>query len=252
MFSEFILNDCKIFVIHAPTGYEFQGQRVTKLLAKQDLDFEFIHEESAEHLNELVNKYCDPDLINKFRKGGIACTVSHILALEKFLETGKKFALIFEDDPCFLGDFTSRLNKHTNEIHRLEEGFIISLENTNLKFPSFFQTKKNKHLYQASMGRMACAYLVDIKGAQNALNDLKTNKCGVIIDWWHNSLIKNKVIRLYWLHPPLVEQGSINGKMNSTISSRPHNIRRRISWLLQKAYKMTFRRLFKEKRVISS
>nr|WP_321450061.1 glycosyltransferase family 25 protein [uncultured Carboxylicivirga sp.] len=246
-----ILDDCKVFVVHAPSGYEYQGNRVIRLFEKHKINFEFVHETNGDHLEELIDKYCDRDAMKKYQKGGIACTVSHILALEKLLETEKKYALIFEDDPCFLGDFRVKLARFTTEIKNLDKGFLISLENTNLKFPSFFQIVKQKHLYQAKMGRMACAYLIDRQGAKNALQDLKSNKCTLVVDWWHNTLVANKVIKLYWLHPALVEQGSLNGKMSSTISSKPNNVKRRIAWLLQKTYKMSIRRLFKQDLIIN-
>ncbi|WP_439182879.1 glycosyltransferase family 25 protein [Carboxylicivirga taeanensis] len=245
-----LIDDCKIYVIHAPNGYEHHGNRVKSLFAKHNLEFEFVHEESTEHLNELIATYCNPQIVEKFRKGGVACTVSHLLALEKFLTTNKKYALIFEDDPFFLGNFTKKLNKHTKEFDKLEPGFIVSLENTRMKFPSFFQMKKGKHLYRANMGRMACAYIIDVKGARNALNDLKRNKCNEMIDWWHNRLINNNVLKLYWLHPPIVEQGSHNGRQTGTISSRQNCYTRILSWQMQKFYKYYINRLFKQKSLI--
>jgi len=131
----------------------------------------------------------------------------------------------------------------------LPKGFIISLENSTLKFPSYWKTKKGKFLYQAKSGRMAGAYIIDLEGAKKILNDLKTNKCGTVIDWWHNTLIERGIIKMYWAHPPLVEQGSHNGFLNSTISTKPNTAIRRISWLVQKYYKYFLRRIFKEKNV---
>jgi glycosyl transferase family 25 len=123
------------------------------------------------------------------------------------------------------------------------------LENSTLKFPSYWQTENNKFLYQAKSGRMAGAYLIDFEGAKRILSDLITNKCENVIDWWHNSLIKRDIIKMYWAHPPLVEQGSHNGCLNSTISSKPGTMTRKISWLFQKYYKYYFKRIFIEKRV---
>lgn len=49
---------------------------------------------------------------------------------------------------------------------------------------------------------------------------------------------------------PFVEQGSHNGLLHFTISSKPRSIFRRISWLAQKFYKYYFRRLFTEHDII--
>jgi len=100
------------------------------------------------------------------------------------------------------------------------------------------------------MGRMACAYIVDVAGAKRALDDLTINKCTEMVDWWHNVLIKTKVIKLYWLHPAIVEQGSHNGKLNGTISSRGRNHKRYLAWQTQKFYKYYIARLFKQRRII--
>ena len=49
---------------------------------------------------------------------------------------------------------------------------------------------------------------------------------------------------------PFLEQGSHNGLLHFTISSKPRSIFRRISWLVQKFYKYYFRRLFTEHDII--
>jgi hypothetical protein len=77
------------------------------------------------------------------------------------------------------------------------------------------------------------------------LNDLKDNKCAKVIDWWHNSLVDRKVVKMYWAHPPITEQGSFNGKLPSSISVRADGQVRRWKWLLQKFYKMYVIRWFK-------
>ncbi len=91
---------------------------------------------------------------------------------------------------------------------------------------------------------MAGAYLIDLEGVNKILDNLKIFKCQTVIDWWHNSLIENDVIDLYWMHPTLVEQGSHNGFLNSTISSKPKSVRRRLSWQIQKIFKSYFGRIF--------
>jgi len=55
---------------------------------------------------------------------------------------------------------------------------------------------------------------------------------------------------MYWAHPPLVEQGSHNGCLNSTISSKPGTITRKISWLIQKYYKYYLKRVCRAKKVL--
>jgi glycosyl transferase family 25 len=100
-------------------------------------------------------------------------------------------------------------------------------------------------LYEAAAGRCAGAYLIDLQAAKNMLEDLKVNKCNRVIDWWHNDLIERKVIKMYWAHPPLTEQGSFNGVLPSSVSARANGSIRRFKWLAQKFYKMYLLRWFR-------
>lgn len=97
---------------------------------------------------------------------------------------------------------------------------------------------------------MAGAYLIDLTAARNMLAYLHTHKCAEVIDWWHNTLIKEGIVTMYWAHPPLVEQGSHNGRLNASISSKPQSTLRVVSWQVQKFYKVTIRRFFGQKAIL--
>jgi glycosyl transferase family 25 len=87
--------------------------------------------------------------------------------------------------------------------------------------------------------------MIDLTAAKDMLEDLRTNKCRQVIDWWHNSLIERNIVKVFWADPPLTEQGSHNGLLSSTISSKNKSTVRRVSWLAQKYYKTYFARWFK-------
>jgi glycosyl transferase family 25 len=236
-----------IFVIHALKGYEFHAERIKKLFSQYNLDFEFIIDGDPSLTNkDIINSYFVSNIDKVMSIGVLSCTLNHIYAYKRIIEQGLDYAIIFENDPFFLGDFSKNIARIEQELQHIPTGFIISLENSTLRFPSFFQTQNNQILYKARSGRMAGAYLIDNEGAKNILNYLDTYKCNNVIDLWHNTLIDNNIITMYWAHPAFVEQGSHNGLLHSTISSKPSSIFRRISWLAQKLYKYYFRRLFDE------
>jgi glycosyl transferase family 25 len=236
-----------IYVVHALKGYEHHEKRLIQILKQEyGLDFEFVTEgDTSIWTDELINRYFNPVIKENFAPGVLSCTLNHILSYERIIKNGNKYAIIFENDPFFLGDFPEKIKKIVNEANQLEEGFIVSLENTSLEFPSWRKTKKGKYLYDAKTVRCAGAYMIDQKAAQKMLDDLKQNKCSMVIDWWLDNLISRNIIKLYWAHPPLTEQGSHNGKMSSTISSKAKGKIRRFKWLAQKYYKMYLLRLFK-------
>ena len=236
-----------IFVIHALKGYEFHEERIKELFRQYHLDFEFITEGDPSLTNkEIINSFFVSDIDKIMSTGVLSCTLNHIYAYKNIIERGLDYAIIFENDPFFLGDFSKNIAIIEQELQHIPSGYIISLENSTLRFPSYFQTQNNQILYKAKSGRMAGAYLIDYVGAKNIIEHLESHKCNNVIDLWHNSLIEHNIITMYWAHPPFVEQGSHNGLMHSTISSKPRSIFRRISWLAQKLYKYYFRRLFAE------
>lgn len=241
-----------LYVIHAINGYEKHEKRINELFNSYKFDFKFITEGDQSLLNkEVLKKYFINE--DQFHKGALSATLNHILAYEQVVKNNNKYAIIFENDPFFLGDFEKKIERIVFEIEANHlNGFIISLENTCLTFPSYWETKKGQYLYKAVTGRYAGAYMIDLHGAANILDELKHNKCHEIIDWWHNNLIKNGVINMYWAHPPLVEQGSHNGLLTGEISSKGKSYFRIFQWGLQKYYKTYIRRMFKGKSILST
>jgi len=235
-----------IYIVHAKEGYEMHEQRINEIFGKLNLEYEFVSDGDISNFNfGVLQKYFCNSINNKLSAGVLSCTLNHIMCYERLIKNNNRFALIFENDPFFLGDFLNKIEKVAIEATNLEPGFIISLENTTLQFPDFRKIKKDKYLYEAFSGRCAGAYLIDLKGAKDILENVKTEKCCDVIDLWHNTLINNKIIRMYWAHPPLVEQGSHNGLLSSTISSKNKSMVRRLSWNAQKFYKMYIYRWFK-------
>jgi glycosyl transferase family 25 len=240
-----------VFVIHALKGYEYHAERINNLLAAYHLNYEFVTDGDVSFFTpELLAKYFAPDILDHIPKGIVSCTLNHIYAYQKIVERKLPFALILENDPCFLGNFLEELKKRETEIINLPQGYIVSLENTTLTFPSYWQVKHSQKLYPAKMGRMAGAYLIDFSAAKAALADLEKNKCSQVIDWWHNTLVSRSVLKLYWFHPPLVEQGSHNGLLSSTISSKSSSWKRKMKWFFQKNYKYYVARLLPQKRLL--
>lgn len=240
-----------VFVVHALKGYEYHEKRLIDLFGQNNISFEFVTDGDPIYFTDhILKKYFVPNIQSILSAGVLSCTLNHIYCLEKIVERNLDYALIFENDPFFLGDFVTDLSKLADEIENLEPGFMISLENSTLRLPSYWDVKKNKHLYQASTCRMSGSYIIDRQGALAILNEIQINKCPTVIDGWHDQLIQQRVIKMFWAHPPLVEEGSHNGHLNATISTKPRSIFRRIAWASQKFYKLYIRRLFPTKYLI--
>lgn len=241
-----------VYIIHAKQGYELHEQRLQSLFSRYSIDYTLITEGDTSEFKHIdLENYFTAEFIARIRPGTLSCTLNHMFAFKHIVANNNKFAIVFENDPFFIGNFPKKIKNVMNEAEQLPPGFIISLENTTLKFPSFWDTKWGKHLYPASGSRCAGAYLIDYAGAKAALESLKQEKCNNVIDWWQNRLIELNILSMYWAHPPLVEQGSHNGLLCSSISTKQKSLNRRIQWNLQKFYKNSFRRLFPRNLIIS-
>lgn len=235
-----IKNLDKILVVNA-LSYKKHRERAENILSEYDLDFEFMTRgDISLFSDELLDTYFTEDSKEDLSKGALSCTLNHFFCYEEIVKNKYEYTLIFEDDFYLLGDFISNINKVVDEAKTMDKEvpFIISIENTTLKFPNKKELKKDKYIYKASFGRAAGAYIINLKGAEKILEYLRENKCTRLIDWLHNDLVDEKQISMYWAHPPFIEQGSHNGKMSgSDFSTKRGSFIRIITWKLNKIYK---------------
>lgn len=238
------------YIVHAATGYEYHEERLRKIFEDWHLPFEFVTDGDPSRFSpDLLSRYFTQGIEHHLSPGVLSCTLNHILSYEKMVANGDSYALVFENDPFFIGDFKSKITHIVDEARTLPPGLVASLENTTLEFPAFGRIRSGKYLYKAASGRCAGAYLIDRAAASAILEDLKTTKCHTVIDWWHNRMIDRNVFTMYWAHPPLTEQGSHNGLLHAGISSKSKSWQRRVSWLVQKVYKTYFLRFFRGDRM---
>jgi glycosyl transferase, family 25 len=214
---------------------------VEDLFSSLGLSFEFVTDGDITGFNApLLLQYFVKDIQKRVGDGATSCALNHFFCYEKIVKNNDAMALIFEDDLFFLGDFKNQISSILKETSQIEPGFMISLENSTLEFPLRRNLKKGKLLYEATSQRCTGGYLIDLRGATNCLEHTKDVKCDRPIDIWHTSLIHKKILNMYWAHPPLIEQGSHNGLIVSTIGGTGKKFRR-VRWLIEKYYKMYFR-----------
>ena len=244
------LREAPVYVVHALHGYEFHGERVEREFAQQGIAFEWATEGDVSKMTDaILDRHFTPELQRSHKRGYLSCYLNHLLLYAQVVESGAEYAVIFEDDPCFLQPFYPALETLEAELRSLPPGVILSLENSTLRFPSFWQTKRGKRIYRASSGRCTGAYLIDQHAAQVMAEAIDAEPCDRPIGHWHNQLTDQGRLRTYWAHPPLIEQGSHNGLLTSTISTQARSWPRRISWLAQRAMQSSLGRILPQKRV---
>jgi glycosyl transferase family 25 len=230
-----------IYIIHALSGYDMHEQRLKKLLPETNIPFSFITKgDPSIWSRKEIDKLFHRDIRNKLKQGVLSCTLNHIYAYMEMIKAGHEYAIVFENDPYFLDGikgFRPKVEALLQEASSINEGFIISLENTTLRFPPKSKRTRGKLLYKANQGRAAGAYLINRAAAQAMIINLESHKCDNVIDWWHNGMIDRGVVDMYWAHPALTEQGSHNGKLHAGISSKNASFFRQFKWNAQKLYK---------------
>jgi len=242
------LRDAPAWVVHALNGYEAHGDRIRRIFAEQEIPFEFATEGDVSRMDEKLLRRCfTPELLGRFPRTKLSCSLNHMLLYERIVEDGAPYAVVFEDDVCFLTDFRSSLDAIDAEVRALRPGFLVSLENSTLRFPSYWQARRGQQLYRADVGRCAGAYLIDRAAALAMTDEMHTRRADSLIDHWHNTLADRGVIAIYWAHPAPVEQGSHNGVISARESTHRSSPYRRASWLFQRTLRLTLGRLFWQK-----
>jgi glycosyl transferase family 25 len=217
------------------------------MMQKFNIDFEFMLQGDIKDLNQTYyNLYFDIPFVKESRPAIISCALKHILIYEKIIADGVKNALILEDDVFLSENFEQVFNQSIQEAYQLEnvENVLINYENSTLQFAAH-QDKNGKVLFPSKKSRCAAAYFVTSELCVNMLDYIKTHKCNLPIDWYHNELASKINLQHYWCHPTIVEQGSHNGKVKSLIDDKKTGWLRQLSWKMQKLYKQKIRPLFK-------
>jgi glycosyl transferase family 25 len=212
-------------------------------LGKFNIPFEFMLKgDKSEISSEIIKEYFIGDEMSSLiPTAQQSCTYKHLSIYEKMLIDGVDDALVFEDDIYLADNFIEVFNKTIEELKSLtqknQDKALVNFENSTLQTIHPSDQLDGKHLYMAEKSRCAGAYYLNKNLAKSITDYRIDNKCNKIIDWYHNELIDKIGLQNYWCHPPIVEQGSHNGKIKSLIDDKKVGIFRQIAWKINRIYK---------------
>lgn len=205
----------KTYIIHVSSAYEREKHMQRQLEGKQ-LDVQYINHGDIKDLNsDIFDAYFSEHMARP--DSGTSCAFKHILAYIEIANGDDDVAMVLEDDIYFypnhelLFDFVKEIK------NRKLNNFLISLEDSNSRYVERSRRKKDTYIYDATCGRLAGGYLIDKEAAKNILKYIEQNKVDMPIDWFHNQCVENDVMKIYWVHPTIAVQGSLNGTINSMI-----------------------------------
>lgn len=229
----------KNYIIHVSTDFE-REKHIRKEIAKTSFDFTFINKGDIKDLTtDILAQY----FVDMSVPSIISCAYKHILVYKDMIDNQVDYAIILEDDIYLYKNFEKKITEIVDEIkERKLSNFLISLEESTLQYVKGSEREKRKLLYLKKHGRCTGAYIIDIESAKAMMREIETHKCNTPIDWLHNIHSEKGLINIYWAHPPIAIQGSLNGKIMSMIDTRhkrSENLFRRISFAITKFYKKT-------------
>jgi glycosyl transferase family 25 len=232
----------KTYVIHVKTAYE-REEHMKIQLEGRGLDYEFVLDGDLPDLNqERVSQYFAENRYELVPL--VSCDFKHIQCCEYMVRDNIPMALILEDDMFFYGNWDNQFPLIMKEIEeRNLSSFLVSLEDSSLKYPEGSKRNKGQLLYQKDSGRNCGAYLVDIGYAKAILEHIRHTRVFIPFGHYQNVVSRTGAFNIYWAEPTVIVQGTAIGKFETTVSRNKTGLIGRLSWLLQRTYKRLLYRL---------
>ena len=234
------LSVSKVFVLHVKHGYDDRLISIKKQFSKRNIEFELITDGDMDDISQEQLDYYFSGEMHSVMPGS-SCALKHFLAYENMLQNGISNALIFEDDIILANAFNYIFNQTIHEASirtDIDDTMLfVSYENSTLRTIDRSKRVKGQFLYQGTTTRCAGAYFLTNKIASVFLTKVKTDKCDIPIDWFHNKVLEGQKIPIYWCHPAQAEQGSHNGLFRSAIDQKKSGHFRQFTWNVVKQYK---------------
>lgn len=243
-----MLNVDRVYVVHVKSGYEERGEHITRELSGRGIPFQFMLDGDIPDIRPShLDTYFGGPMHAVFPAA--SCALKHFLIYEEIVARDIPLTLVLEDDAVLAPGFAAVFNESVAELRKLQGGseraIIVSYENSTLRYVPQSRISERTRLYAADRGRCAGAYVLTREAAATILREAKTHKCSLPVDLYHNELIRQGLLQIFWCHPPIVEQGSHSGLFASAIDGKKSGVLRKVSWGLQKFYKRAVLNLFR-------
>ncbi|MCR9153722.1 MAG: glycosyltransferase family 25 protein [Bacteroidetes bacterium] len=232
----------KTYIVHVASFTERRKQLDKHLANNPFLDPQFILEGDIADLNDtILDRYFKGRMHAK--AAGASCVYKHLRAFENLVEKDE-MALILEDDIHLNKNFTKQIKKVIAEAKaRKLEGFIISLDDSILRYVKGSERVKGQLLYKKQADRFAGCYLMDKKAAKAMLEECYTHKIGTPVDHYQSHCARKGLIDVYWAHPTIAVQGSLMGSFQSELGKKRLGKMNVLSFKIQRIYKRLLYRL---------
>lgn len=226
--NDFKDNDLLIHVMHytpLKERYKFMKKQLDNLSCEN----RFVTKYDKEKLSKKDLKLFNTD---KVKLSECSLAKKHIDTYINISKNKYKYNLILEDDAILSKDFYNILKKGLKE---LPDDYDMLFIGTclNLHAVPEDEIKSDKLIYVKSIectsdgggGGTKCtdSYLVSKKCAKKLkkyISTLKDNDIDEPADFWLNKVIRDLKLKIYWMEPGIVKQGTETGYYKSSIAIR--------------------------------
>ncbi|ULA64998.1 MAG: hypothetical protein LZF86_190293 [Nitrospira sp.] len=220
-----------ILVIN-PRNFVERRESMERQLRPLGLPYEYVHAFDIGDLTaDVTNRYFGNRLLHP---GQQSCALKHVQALRLMCERNWRQALILEDDALLDARFTEGLRAALAEAAEFPQPYVLFVGSGGNQYTPRRMRRPGQCLYKAERGRLAEAYVIGRQAAQLRLEWIDAHGIPSPIDNLFEQIDRELGIAMYWLEPPIVEQGSKNGRFRSVLEASPPNVIRRVTATMQK------------------
>lgn len=202
----------KLFKLASYPDYQF----VTNEPPKEFID-EF-YSASEELWYERVSQlnYGGPITFKKLSKAEISLLYKHYIIFNKIIEGGDEEVLVLEDDVIFSTSFAQELKDVLNDVPD-DWDFVFLGSGCNLRVPKE-NLIENKLCYLKTHPASKCtdSFLITKAAAQKILSSLMPFVLPIDFELNYHMFLHD--MKVYWVDPPIIKQGSQTGLYQSLIN----------------------------------
>lgn len=220
-----------ILVIN-PRDFVDRRRSIERQLQPLGLAYEFVHTYDASDIDAtLTQRHFHNDVLSL---GQQSCALKHLEALRLICERRWERALVLEDDAILGKNFFQGLRSALKESNLFDFPHVLLVGSGGNQYTPRRRRVPGQCLYRADKGRLTEAYVLGSQAARLRVEWIERQGISLPIDNLFDRMDRELNIALYWLEPPIVEQGSKTGRFQSVLEPAPPKFFRRITAALQK------------------
>lgn len=205
-----------VFVIHA-SKFTDRRQLIEQQLEQVGLPFEFVLDfDATEMPDDLTRRFFANSRLSPSQQ---SCALKHWKALSLMVERNIDRALILEDDVILSKDFRKILLQLIAEEIAIGVPHVTFLGCGGHYYIGADEIRHGQLLYLRNQGKFADSYILSRDVAERRLTWIAAHGIARPIDHLFEQIDRDVATAMYWLEPPIVEQGSHNGTFGSSLES---------------------------------